>query len=114
MTIRGCFVPVIGFFFGVLSRGAPCPATAEPYLSSDGTSDLVAPIPPEDLGLPPAAADTTSTTSTEGRELGEPLLVSSIPDFDPWAYAFAESSRLQAVAFRGAGDVPTYEVRMNP
>ena len=113
MTIRGRFVPVMGIFLGVLSPGASWPVNAEPYVSSDGTSDLVAPIPPEDFGSPHSAADTTSTMGTEGRDLGEPLLVSSVPDFDPWAYAFAESSRLQAVAFRGAVDVPTYEVVMN-
>jgi membrane-bound lytic murein transglycosylase D len=95
---------------GVLASGASWPANAEPHLSSDGTSEFVAPVPSEDLGSPQASIEPNSETRRES----EPPSTASVPDIDPWAYAFAESSRLQAVAFRGAVNVPVYEVAMNP
>ena len=110
MTIRARLVSVIGVLLGVLASGASRPANAEPYLSSDGASDFLAPVPPEDLG----SQARVEPTESEPRREGEPLAASAVPDIDPWAYAFAESARLQAVALRGAVNAPVYEVSMNP
>src|SRR5439155_302994 len=110
MTIRARFAPLIGVLLGVLASGASWPANAEPHLSSDGTSEFLAPVPSEDLGSPQASVEPISETRRES----EPPSTGSVPDIDPWAYAFAESSRLQAVAFRGPVNVPVYEVAMNP
>ena len=111
MTIRARFVPLIGVLLGLLAPGASWPAGAEPYLSSDGTSDFLAPVPPEDLGSSHANAE---ATPSEPRGEAESPVASSVPDIDPWAYAFAESARLQSVAYRVAVKTPTYEVAMNP
>jgi len=53
-------------------------------------------------------------TESASRREGELLGAASVPDIDPWAYAFAESARLQAVAFKVAPNTPTYEVAINP
>src|SRR2546428_9473714 len=111
MTIRARLVPVIGVLLGVLAPGATIPAGAEPYLSSDGTSELLAPVPSEDLGSSQASVE---PIESQTRPEGEPLAASTVPDIDPWAYAFAESARLQVVTLRGAVKAPTYEVVMNP
>jgi len=110
MTIRARFAPLIGVLLGVLASGASWPANAEPHLSSDGTSEFLAPVPSEDLGSPQASVEPISETRRES----EPPSTASVPDIDPWAYAFAESSRLEAVAFSGPVNVPVYEVAMNP
>src|SRR5258705_5022601 len=100
----------MGVFWGFWAWGAPRPPNAEPFLSSDGASDFLAPVPPEDLG----SQARVEPTESEPRREGEPLAASAVPDIDPWAYAFAESARLQAVALRGAVNAPVYEVSMNP
>src|SRR5438309_8992881 len=106
MTIRARFAPLIGVLLGVLASGASWPANAEPHLSSDGTSEFLAPVPSEDLGSPQASVEPISETRRES----EPPSTASVPDIDPWAYAFAESSPLQAVAVWGQVTVPAYDV----
>src|SRR5438477_9035314 len=111
MTIRARLVPLIGVLLGLLASGASWPASAEPYLSSDSTSEFLAPVPPEDLGSSNASVE---ATPNEPRGEAEAPVPSSVPDIDPWAYAFAESARLQSVAYRVSVNTPTYEVAMNP
>src|SRR2546427_13049954 len=95
MTIRARFAPLIGVLLGVLASGASWPANAEPHLSSDGTSEFLAPVPSEDLGSPQASVEPISETRRES----EPPSTTSVRDTDPRAHGFAESCRFQSVAF---------------
>ena len=94
---------------GILTPIAISPACAESQSStpdffevsvpSTSTNELIRAIPaPDTKTVEPSLQDDSSVWVPE--------------DFDPWAYAFAESSRLQARSVRFA-KVSTYSVSMN-
>jgi peptidoglycan lytic transglycosylase D len=109
MPIRASFRLLLASLVGILTPIAISPACAESQSStpdflevsvpSPSTNELIRPIPAPD-------------TKTEEPSLQDDSSVWVPEDFDPWAYAFAESSRLQARSVRFA-KVPTYSVAMN-
>ena len=109
MPIRASFRLLLASLVGILTPIAISPACAESQSStpdffevsvpSTSTNEFVRPIPALD-------------TKTEEPSLQDDSSVWVPEDFDPWAYAFAESSRLQARSVRFA-KVPTYSVAMN-
>jgi Transglycosylase SLT domain/LysM domain len=113
MPIRASFRLLLASLVGILTPIAISPACAESQSStpdffevsvpvsvpSTSTNELIRPIPAPDTKTgEPSLQDDSSVWVPE--------------DFDPWAYAFAESSRLQARSVRFA-KVPTYSVAMN-
>src|SRR6267142_2805830 len=109
MPIRASFRLLVASLVGILTPIAISPACAESQSStpdflqvsvpSTSTNELIRPIPAPD-------------TKTEEPSLQDDSSVWVPEDFDPWAYAVAESSRLQARSVRFA-KVPTYSVSMN-
>ena len=109
MPIRASFRVLLASLVGILTPIAISPACAESQSStpdffqvsvpSTSTNELIRPIP-------------APNTKTEEPNLQDDSSVWVPEDFDPWAYAFAESSRLQARSVRFA-KVPTYSVSMN-
>ena len=95
-------------FVGILTPIAISPAYAE---SKSPPSDFL------EVSVPSLPADEFSPTPARDTKREEPGLQDDasvwVPeDFDPWAYAFAESARLQSQRLRLAR-IPAYSVAMN-
>ena len=109
MAIRAPFRLLLASLLGISSPIALSPASAEPQSPS---SDFL------EVSLPSAPVDEfTRPTPELDKKAGDPSLQDDpsvwIPeDFDAWAYAFAESSRLQARSIRFV-KVPPYSISMN-
>ena len=110
---------------GIFAPIAFSPVCAESQSLTPDFSEVSVPAPSneEQFTLPAPALD-SKTEEPETRQTEEPALQTQEPasqddasvwvpdDFDAWAYAFAESSRLQAQAFRLVR-VPAYSISMN-
>lgn len=110
MVIRASFlVPLTGFLC-LLAPGTPWPAGAGPRLPPPDPLEFAA-VPPslDDVGRPDPSPEPRIDDNGS-----EPASAEShaVLDFDPWADAFAESSRLQAVGPQIV-DVPAYAVVLN-
>jgi membrane-bound lytic murein transglycosylase D len=109
MAIRAPFRLLLASLIGILTPIAISPAGAEPQSTS---SDFF------EVSLPPKPVDELSRLipdldkKSEDPSLQDDPTVWVPEDFDPWAYAFAESSRLQARSVRFV-KVPPYSVSMN-
>jgi membrane-bound lytic murein transglycosylase D len=107
MAIRASFRLLLASFVGILTPIALSPAWAESQSPSPEFFEGSAPVPPSDeFGRPALATDTNKQDSA----LQDDSSVWVPDDFDPWAYAFAESSRSQRLTF---AKVPAYSVAMN-
>ncbi len=109
MAIRASFRLLLASFIGIFTPIALSPVFAEPQSPSPDFFEVSVASPPAD--------EFTRPTPVLERKTDEPSLQDDssvwIPeDFDPWAYAFAESSRLQARSVRFV-KVPSYSVSMN-
>src|SRR2546427_3875123 len=106
MAIRASFLALTAFFSCILPPGAPWPASAEPQSSPSDLFELSAVSPTvKDPARPAPSAEPKrdDSSSQDDASVWVPA------DFDPWAYAFAESSRLQGVRIVEA----SYPVAMN-
>ena len=100
---------MVAGFVGILTPIAIAPAYAESQSpSSDFLEVSVPSTHPDEFPRPAPALD----TNAEQPSLQDDASVWVPEDFDPWAYAFAESSRLQARSIRFV-KVPEYSVTMN-
>src|SRR5436309_10908636 len=109
MAIRASFRLLVAALVGISTPIAISPACAESQSPSSDFFEVSAPSPPsDDLARPSHAVDTKKEESS----LQDDSSVWVPDDFDPWAYAFAESSRLQARSVRFV-KVPSYSVSMN-
>ena len=109
MAIRAPFRLLVAGFVGILTPIAIAPAYAESQSPSSDFLEVSVPSPqPDEFARPVPALD----TKTEQPSLQDDASVWVPEDFDPWAYAFAESSRLQARSIRLV-KVPEYSVTMN-
>lgn len=107
MAIRASFRLLLAGFVGILTPIAISPAWAESQSPSPEFFEGSVPVPPSDeFGRPALATDTNKQDSA----LQDDSSVWVPDDFDPWAYAFAESSRSQRLTF---AKVPAYSVAMN-
>jgi peptidoglycan lytic transglycosylase D len=109
MAIRAPFRLLLASLVGILAPIAISPACAESQSPSSDFLEVSVPSPTTgELTWPTPVPD----TKTEEPGLQDDSSVWVPEDFDPWAYAFAESSRLQAQSFRLV-KVPTYSISMN-
>ena len=107
MAIRPGLTAFAACFLWILQPSAAWPEDAGPHLSSSDSLEFSAVMPVDDFRRPGPTVEATGDTLDAGdnSSIWVPL------DFDPWAYAFAESSRLQTVG--PPMDAPTYDVVMN-
>src|SRR5881628_3145206 len=107
MAIRPNLAVLTACFLGILQPSAAWPADTGPHLSPSDSLELSVVTPVDDLGRsgPSVEAKGGTVDGADDSSIWVPL------DFDPWAYAFAESSRLQTVG--PPMDAPTYDVVMN-
>src|SRR3989449_10301331 len=109
MAIRASFRLLVAGLVGISTPIAISPACAESQSPSSDFFEVSAPSPSsDDLARPSHAVDTKKEESS----LQDDPSVWVPDDFDPWAYAFAESSRLQSQRLRLVR-VPAYSVAMN-
>src|SRR5499426_2963262 len=108
MAIRAPFRLLLAGLVGIFSPIAISPACAESQSPSSDFFEVSVPTVPADEFSPAPAID----TKPEGPSLQDDPSVWVPDDFDPWAYAFAESSRLQARSVRFV-KAPTYSVATN-
>ena len=109
MAIRASFRLLLASFVGILTPIAIPPAYAESKSPSPDFLEVSVPSPRADEFTRPTPALDTKTE--EPSSPNDPSVW--VPDdFDPWAYAFAESSRLQARSVRFV-KAPPYSVAMN-
>jgi peptidoglycan lytic transglycosylase D len=109
MAIRASFRLLVASLVGILTPIAISPASADPQSPSPDFFEVSAPSVPADEFTPPIPP---SDKKSEEASLQDDSSVWVPEDFDPWAYAFAESSRLQARSV-GFVKVPQYSVSMN-
>ena len=109
MAIRASFRLLVASLVGILTPIAILPASADPQSPSPDFFEVSAPSVPADEFTPPIPP---SDKKSEEASLQDDSSVWVPEDFDPWAYAFAESSRLQARSV-GFVKVPQYSVSMN-
>src|SRR2546425_1457552 len=102
MAIRPSFTAFAACFLWILHPSAAWPEDTSPHLSSSDSLESSVVTPVDDLGRPGPSVEAKGDTLDAA---DDPL------DFDPWAYAFAESSRLQTGG--SPMDAPTYDVVMN-
>ena len=107
MAIRPVFAAFVACFIWILQPSAVWPHDAGPHLSSSDSLEFSVVRPVDDFGRPGPSVEAKGDTldAADDPSIWVPL------DFDPWAYAFAESSRLQTVG--PPRDAPTYDVVMN-
>ncbi len=107
MAIRPSFVAFAACFMWILPPSAAWPEDAGPHLSSSDSLEFSVVTPVDDFGRPGPSVEAKGNTldAADDPSIWVPL------DFDPWAYAFAESSRLQTIG--PTVDAPTYDVVMN-
>src|SRR5437867_2526983 len=109
MAIRAPFRLLLASLIGISTPIAIWPACAESQSPSSDFFEVSAPSPPSgDPVRPTQAVD----TNKEEPSLRDDSSVWIPDDFDAWAYAFAESSRLQSPRLRLVR-VPAYSVAMN-
>ncbi len=106
MAIRGSFRLLLASLVGIFTPIAISPAFAEPQSTSP---DFLEVSVPADEFTPPTPAPGAKTENTAPQDDSSVWIPD---DFDPWAYAFAESSRLQARSVRFV-KVPSYSISMN-
>jgi membrane-bound lytic murein transglycosylase D len=92
MAIRPGFVALVACFLGFLQPSASWSADAAPDLPQSGSLEFSA-VTRSDDAIRPAL---TPELKNEPAPTIEDSSVWVPPDFDPWAHAFAESSRLQS------------------
>ena len=109
MAIRAPFRLLLASFVGIFTPIAISPVSADPQSPSPEFFEVSAPSPPADEFTPSIPS---SEKKSEDESLQDDSSVWVPDDFDPWAYAFAESSRLQARSVRFV-KVPQYSVTMN-
>jgi membrane-bound lytic murein transglycosylase D len=109
MAIRASFRLLVASLVGILTPIAISPASADPQSPSPDFFEVSAPSVPADEFTPLIPP---SDKKSEEASLQDDSSVWVPEDFDPWAYAFAESSRLQARSVRFV-NVPQYSVSMN-
>src|SRR2546425_27112 len=107
MAIRPSFTAFAACFLWILHPSAAWPEDTGPHLSSSDSLEFSVVTPVDDIGRPGPSVEAKGDIldAADDPSIWVPL------DFDPWAYAFAESSRLQTVG--SPMDVPTYDVVMN-
>src|SRR5437879_7293925 len=109
MSIPSLYRPCLLSFAVICTPIAFPPACAESQSPSSEFFEVSVPSPPRDESARPARAN---DTRKEESGLQDDSSVWVPDDFDPWAYAFAESSRLQSPRLRLVR-VTTYSVAMN-
>jgi membrane-bound lytic murein transglycosylase D len=107
MAIRASFRLLLAGLVGILTPIALSPTCAESQSPAPEFFEVPAPVPPSDEFARPALA---TDTNKQDSALQDDSSVWVPDDFDPWAYAFAESSRSQRLKF---AKVPAYSVAMN-
>src|SRR6185369_7200999 len=107
MAIRASFRLLLASLVGIISPIALSPVCAESQSPSRDFLEVSIPSPSNEEFTRPSL-----DTKTEEPGLQDDSSVWVPEDFDPWAYAFAESSRLQGQSFRLV-KVPTYTISMN-
>ena len=109
MAIRASFRLLLAISAGIFTPIAISPACAQSQSPTPEFFEVSVPLPSnEEFTRPTPSLD----PKTDEPSVQDDSTVWVPGDFDPWAYAFAESSRLQAQAFRVV-KVPTYSVSMN-
>jgi len=109
MAIRAPFRLLLAGFVGIFSPIAISPACAESQSPSSDFFEVSVPSVPADEFSTPAPA---TEIKPEEPSLQDDSSVWVPDDFDAWAYAFAESSRLQARSVRFV-KAPTYSIATN-
>src|SRR6266542_4213969 len=107
MAIRPRFATFVAFFICILQPSAVWLNVAGPHLSSSESLEFSVVTPVDDFGRPGQSVEAKGDTLDAADDPSIWVLL----DFDPWAYAFAESSRLQTVG--PPMDAPIYDVVMN-
>jgi membrane-bound lytic murein transglycosylase D len=104
MAIRPAFLAFTACFLGFLQPSAVWSAETGPDIPQSDSLEFSAVTRADDFirPAPPAEVKGDSERAADDSSVWVP------PDFDPWAYAFAESSRLQRRAA-----IPTYDVAVN-
>ena len=109
MAIRASFRLLLAGLVGIFTPIAISPACAESQSPSSDFFEVSVPsVPADEFARPSPAID----TKPEEPGLQDDASVWVPEDFDPWAYAFAESSRLQARSVRLV-KAPAYSVATN-
>src|SRR5262245_4713525 len=109
MPIRASFRLLLAISAGIFSSIALSPANVESQSLTPEFFEVSAPTPPsQELVRPAVAIDPKKVEAA----LQDDPSVWVPDDFDAWAYAFAESSRLQSPRLRVV-KVPAYSVAMN-
>ena len=109
MPIRASFRLLLAISAGIFPSIALSPANVESQSLTPEFFEVSAPTPPsEDLARPAVAIGAKQVEAA----LQDDPSVWVPDDFDAWAYAFAESSRLQSPRLRIV-KVPAYSVAMN-
>src|SRR5215468_9454048 len=109
MAIRAPFRLLLASLVGIFTPFAISPASADPQAPLPEFLELSAPPLPADEFAPSIPS---SDKKSADASLQDDSSVWVPDDFDPWAYAFAESSRLQARSVRFV-KVPQYSVATN-
>src|SRR5882672_977997 len=104
MAIRPAFLAFSACFLGFLQPSAVGSAGAGPDMPQSDSLEFSAVTRSDDFIRPPLPAEVKGDSDRGADDAS----VWVPPDFDPWAYAFAESSRLQRRAA-----IPTYDVAVN-
>jgi len=114
MAIRASFRLFLAGLVGILTPIAISPTTAESQSPSSEFSESSTTSQHEEFAEPAVSTETNAVIETKKDEPGlqDDPSVWVPDDFDAWAYAFAESSRLQSQRVRIA-KAPTYAVAMN-
>jgi len=109
MAIRASFRLLLAGFVGIFSPIAISSACAESQSPSSDFFEVSVPsVPADEFSTPTPNTD----TKPEEPSLQDDSSVWVPDDFDAWAYAFAESSRLQARSVRFV-KAPTYSIATN-
>lgn len=114
MAIRARSLPIVLGFLTVLASGPFTPGAAGSYFDEPSSLEFAAiPSPPDEavrLDLTPDlfVEPTPDPTGSES----DPARAGETPGVDPWAEAFAESMRFEAVA-RPMPEFPEYPVVLN-
>src|SRR5262249_11354247 len=114
MAIRASFRLFMAGLVGILTPIAISPVTAESQSLPSEFSESSTRSQHEDFAEPAVSTETNAVIETKKDEPGlqDDPSVWVPDDFDAWAYAFAESSRLQSQRVRIA-KAPTYAIAMN-
>lgn len=108
MAIRPAFVAFVACFSCFLHSSASWSGETGPDLPQADSLEFSAVMRSDDFVRPPLPPDVTPEARREPGPVADDSTVWVPPDFDPWADAFAESSRLQ-----GRTPVVTYDPAVN-